>query len=105
MALVYLLFVVAIFYWQFSAVRAGKVSKLKALGRYVGYSIAPVVLFGVGFVGLVGVEELTGGAFIGEGYARSLPFVIAGGSAVVMLTSLLFALLAWLIKPKQDGDR
>ena len=101
--LIYLTFVAVVFYWQAKKVKAGKSTKGKAIGIYAAYTIAPVILYGAVFFALVGVEELTNTAIIGEGYARSLLFVIAGGVAVVLLATLVFSLVVLSIK-RRDID-
>jgi hypothetical protein len=73
-----------IFYRQINLVRIGKTREGKAISLYATYTIAPVVLYGVVFLALVGPEEFTGTSIIGEGYARSLIFVIAGCTTAVL---------------------
>lgn len=98
MALIYLLFIAVVFYCQIKKVKAGKYSKRKAIGLYAVYTIAPIILYGVIFIALIGIERLTDTAIIGEGYARTLPFVIAGGFAVVIITTLLFSAVVLAMK-------
>lgn len=98
MALIYLLYSAVVFYWQIKIVKAGKSTKRKAIGLYTVYTIAPIILYGIVFITLVGVEELTDTAIIGEGYARTLPFVIAGGFAAVTITTLLFLAVVLAMK-------
>jgi hypothetical protein len=100
LVLIYLAFVAVAFYWQAKKVKAGKSTIGKAIGTYAAYAIAPVILYGAAFFALVGLEELTHTAIIGEGYARSLLFVIAGGVAVVLLATLVFSLVVLAMKRK-----
>ena len=62
------------------------------------YTIAPVIVYGIIFMVLVGIEELTDTAIIGEVYARSLLFVIVGGIAVTIIATLVFAVVVLIIK-------
>lgn len=98
MALVYIAYATAIFFWQINKVKTGKCSKGKAIALHAAYIVAPIVIYGAAFICLAGVEELTGTAIIGEGYARTFPFVIAGGLAVTVLATLIFAPLVLAIK-------
>jgi len=98
MALIYLLFIAIIFYWQIKVVKANKSTIRKTIGLYAVYTIAPVILYGIIFIALAGVEELADLAIISEGYARSLLFVMGGGLAVVVVTTLLFSALALAMK-------
>ena len=98
MALVYIAYATAIFFWQISNVKAGKHSKGKAIVLHAVYIAAPIVIYGAVFICLAGVEELTDTVIIGEGYARTFPFVIAGGMAVTVLATLIFAPVVMVIK-------
>jgi hypothetical protein len=98
MVLIYLAYVAAIFYWQLNNVKTGKCSKGKAIVLHAAYIAAPMVIYGAVFISLIGIEELTDRAIIGEAYARSLPFVIAGGVAVTALATLIFALVVLAMK-------
>lgn len=96
--LIYLAFIAVLFNWQVKMVKARKTAKGKAIGLYAAYSIAPIILYGVVFLALVAIEELTDAAIIGEGYARSLPFVIVGGLTVTLLATLIFTLVVMFLK-------
>ena len=100
MALIYLIFMTFLFYWQANAVKASKTSKARAIGLYAIYAAAPIILYGAVFMALVGIEELSGKALVGEGYARSLLLVIGGGLVVTAATTLLFSLLMLMMKPR-----
>lgn len=99
--LIYLAFVIAIFCWQLKLVKTGKSTKGKAIWLNLACTIAPTILYGVVFLALVGIEELTDTAIIGEGYARTLLFVIIGGVAVTLLSTLIFSLVVIFIKQKE----
>ena len=98
MGLIYLAYVIAIFYWQINNVKAGKCRKRKAIVLHAIYTTVPVVLYVAVFMLLIGVEELMDIAIIGEGYARTLLFVIAGGVAIAFLATLIFSLVVFAMK-------
>lgn len=104
MALIYLLFIAVVFYWQINAVKSGKITKKKAFGLYAGYTIAPVFLYGLVFMVLIGYEELADRAIISEGYARSIPFVIAGGTAVFIIVTLVFSIVILAVKTNNNDS-
>ncbi len=99
-ALLVLCVPVLAFAWQYRKVRRGTRSRLKATLLYAIFSAVPVLLYVGVFLVLVGVEELTGSALIGEAYARSLVIVAIGGLGVVAIGSLLFAVVAALTRPR-----
>jgi len=100
LVLIYLTFVAFVFYWQIKKVKVGGSAKGKAIRLYAAYTIAPIMLYGAVFIALVGTEEITDASIIGEGYARSLAFVLAGGVAVVLLTTLAFSIVIVTMKRK-----
>jgi hypothetical protein len=102
--LIYLAFVAATFYRLAGSVTTGKTTKGRAVILHAAYAIAPVLLYGTVFISLVGVEELTGAVIVGEGYARSLPFMIAGGMAVALLSTLVFSFVT-LVLGRKDARR
>lgn len=74
LVLIYLMCVAAVFYWQITNVKTGKYTKGKAILMHATFTIAPLALYGIVFILLVGLEEFTDIGIIGEGYARvSLP--------------------------------
>ena len=87
-----------VFYWQAKVVKVGKSTKRKAIGLYAAYTIAPIFLYSVVFMALVGIEELTNIAIIGEGYARSLFVVLIGSVAVTLVATLLFSIVVFIMK-------
>lgn len=103
MAAILLIIIIFVFYWQIRRFRGGGISKKKAIGLYVVYAIMPVVLYGSVFMDLVGIEELTNTAIISEGYARSLLFVIAGGLAVVVITTIVFSIVLFFINTEGES--
>ena len=103
MGLIYLAYVIAIFFWQINNVKTGKCRKRKAIVLHAIYITIPVVLYGAVFVLLIGAEELTDKAIIGEGYARTLPFVVVGGVAIACLATLVFSLVIFAMKQKKNN--
>ncbi len=103
MLLIYILIAVVVFYWQLDSFRSGKSGKGKAVALYLAYTIAPVLLYVIVFMALVGIEELTGRAIIGEGYARALIPLSALCLALSLLSTLIFAVVVMVIK-RRDND-
>jgi hypothetical protein len=104
--LLYLGFVLWVSCWLYRRVKSGRCGTVRAIGLHSACTSMPVLLYGAVFLMLVGVEELAGTAIIGEGYARTLPLVLAGGAAIVLLATLVFALLMLvLIRRGNDADR
>jgi cytochrome bd-type quinol oxidase subunit 2 len=105
MGFLFLIIIVAIvFIWQFKRLKRGKVTKPKAIGLFAGYSFLPVVLYGVVFFVLAGLEEVLDKAIIGELYARFLLFVLIGGSILVLISTVLFAAIAMVTKPDDNAS-
>jgi len=52
------------------------------------------------FLALVGVEELLNIYLVGEGYARSLMIVGVGGTALVIVGTIIFSIGVAFIKRK-----
>ncbi len=103
-ALLFILFIIVVFIWQIKRFMDGNTSKKQAIGLYAGYTITPVLLYGAVFFAMVGIEELTDMAIIGEEYARSLLLVVVGGSVVVIITTLAFAILLFILKTKDQNE-
>lgn len=91
---------IAAFIWQLSRVRRGLSSRLKGIVWYAIYSWVPVLLFVGVYFALVGLEELLKTSLIGEGYARSVTMVGLGGTAFVILGTMVFASVLAFIKGK-----
>ena len=98
--LIYIVFIAVISYWQVKLVMVGKITKGRAICLYLVYAILPVILYGMTFLALVGIEELIDVAIIGEGYARTLPFVIVTGLAMALMCTLIFSFAAIFIKQR-----
>jgi hypothetical protein len=77
-------------------------SKRKAVAWFAGASFLPLILFVLLLLAAVGLEELTGAAWISELLARSLVPVGAIAAGLALLANLAFvaALLAMKTGPK-----
>lgn len=98
MALLYLPLVALIFYWRLKVFKESNISKGKAIVLYSAYALAPLTLYASIFAILVGIESLTDIALIGEGYARTLPIILAGGIAVLLITTIVFSIVVQAVK-------
>ena len=87
-----------VFVRQIQQVRRGTRRKFKGAILFFSYSILPVLTYGLVFLVLVGVEELTRRSVITEGFARTLLLVIGIGSAEVLLLTVIFAVAVWLLR-------
>ena len=100
--LIFGVFLAVVFYWQIRNVKNRKTSKKKAVGLFAGYTLASLVLYGAVFMALVGIEELTHTAIIGEGYARTLPIVILGGTVVVIISTIVLSIVLYFLKIEDE---
>jgi hypothetical protein len=73
-------------------------SKLKAILWYAGASVLPAVLFFLAVLVTVGLEELTGAAWIGELFARSLVPVGAMAVGLALVANLAFVVTVAMMK-------
>jgi len=95
-----LLVPIASFVWQFRRIHRGVSSRFKGIVLYAAYSAVPVLMYIGVFLALVGVEELLNTSLIGEGYARSLMIVGVGGTALVIIGTIIFSIVVTFIKGK-----
>ena len=91
---------IASFVWQFRRVHRGVSSRFKGIVLYAAYSAVPVLMYIGIFLALVGVEELLNTSLVGEGYARSLIIVGVGGTALVIVGTIIFSIVVAFIKGK-----
>ena len=79
-------------------VKQHQCSKPKAVLWYAGASFMPLILFLLLFLAIVGLEELTGAAWISELFARSL--VSVGGIAIglALMANLAFVVTLSMTK-------
>ena len=104
MVFLFLIVIIAVvFFWQHKRLKQGKSTKSKSIGLFAGYSFIPVVLYGVVFFILAGLEEIFNKAIIGEFYARSLLYVLGGGSILVLISTVLFAAVAMVTKSDDNA--
>jgi len=89
---------IGVFARQIQQVRRGTRRKFKGAVLFVSYSILPVLIYGLVFLVLVGVEELTGLSLITEGFARTLLPVIGIGSAEVLSLTVIFAVAVCFLR-------
>ena len=93
-----LLVPLGVFARQLRCVRRGSRGRAKAIALFFGYAILPALCYGGLFLVLVGVEEMTGRALIGEGYARMLVPVVGFALAEVLLLGVIFAVAASVVR-------
>ena len=101
--LIYLTCVAVVFYLLINKVKLGRCTRIKAIALHAAFTILPLVLYGAVFILLIGIEEITDMAIIGEGYARTLPLVIVGGVAIALLATLIFTLVVLARKSWETG--
>ena len=94
---------VGVFAHQIQQVRRGTRGRSKGALLFFAYSILPVLTYGLVFLVLVGVEELTGTSVITEGFARTLFLVVGIGSAEVLLLTLIFAVAARFLRAPENA--
>ncbi len=70
--------------------KEGDLSKLKAYGFFLFINSLPIALFVILSLILVGIEELTGKAIIGDADARSFIILIAFGLLLLLNLSIIF---------------
>jgi heme/copper-type cytochrome/quinol oxidase subunit 1 len=79
-------------------VKQKQCSKAKAVLWYAGASLIPLIFFLLLFFAIVGLEELTGEAWISELFARSLIPVVAIATGLAILANLAFVVTLAMIK-------
>lgn len=97
-ALAVLLVPLAVCAHQYLRVRGGRRTRRAAILRCAVFSVLPVVLYVGLFLALVGVEELTGVALVGEGYARTLPLAAVAGLGLALFATLCLTLLLLFLR-------
>jgi len=94
----YIFFVLFIFIWQLHKVKNGKLSKRKAIVLYSVFTIVPIILYGLIFFTLVGIEEFSNKVIIDEEFARSFLIIIIGGLTIVAATLLILWFVLQFLK-------
>ncbi len=97
-ALTVLLVPLAVCVRQYLRVRSGRRTRCAAILRCAVFSVLPVVLYVGVFLALVGIEELTGIALVGEGYARTLPIAVVAGLGLALIGTLCLTLLLLFLR-------
>ena len=87
-----------VFAWQLRRLRSGARSRGRATASFLGYAILPALGYALLFFLLVGAEELTGRALIGEGFARMLLPLGAISLAEVLVLGVVFAIVANVLR-------
>lgn len=96
-----ILFPFAVFFLQLRKIRHGLVSRSKATVLFFLISLIPAATLITLFLGLVGMETLTGQALIGETHARALlPVTIVYFLVIAVLTLIFGIAAALLARPK-----
>jgi hypothetical protein len=80
------------------SVKQKQCSKAKAVLWYAGVSFLPLILFLLLFLATVGLEELTGAAWISELFARSLVPVGAIAASLALTANLAFVVTLAMMK-------
>jgi hypothetical protein len=80
------------------SVKQHQCSKARALLSYAGASFVPLILFLLLFFATVGLEELTGQAWISELFARSLFPAGAIATGMALIANLAFAVTLAMMK-------
>ena len=75
-------------------------TKTKVILWYACISFLPLILFSLLFLATVGLEELTGEAWISELFGRSLVLVGAIATGLALLGNFVFVVTVVLIKPE-----
>lgn len=89
---------VYMFHSLYRSVGQRRCSKLKAIVWYAGASLLPAVLFFLAFLLAVGLEEVTGAAWIGELLARSLVPVGIMAVGLALLANVAFVVAVAMMK-------
>jgi protein-S-isoprenylcysteine O-methyltransferase Ste14 len=79
-------------------VKQKRCSKAKAVLWYAGASLVPSIFFLLLFFATVGLEELTGEAWISDVFARSLIPVAAIATGLALLANLAFVVTLAMMK-------
>jgi hypothetical protein len=80
------------------SVKQHQCSKARAVLSYAGASFVPLILFLLFFFATVGLEELTGQAWISELFSRSLIPVGAIATGLALIANLAFAVTLAMMK-------
>lgn len=90
---------IVVFARQVRRVRNGERGRGRGVLLFVAYSLLPIAAYILGFFALVGIEEVSGAALIGESFARTLPFAVGIGLLEVLLLTIVFSIVIFFLKP------
>ncbi|NIT13900.1 MAG: hypothetical protein GTN99_06585 [Candidatus Dadabacteria bacterium] len=88
------------FRYSASKYKKENASRLKAYLYFLSITSAPILIYTLICLSMVGVEELSGKAIIEESFARS--FIIIAGFGLLLLLNLSVIFIFYLIKSKRD---
>jgi hypothetical protein len=88
--------------WIFIRTRTSQIPMRKALLRGALLSLLPLAIYVGLFFSLIGLEELTGKALVGEGLARSFLIVVGAGLTVWLLSGISLSLVLVVTKLKDS---
>ena len=86
-------------------VKHNALAKVRAFLYYTGLSISPVVIYILFFLGLVGLEEVTGTAILTEGLARSVLISIGFGMVVWLVSLIIFGITLTFISSSASSPQ
>jgi len=109
MLAVLLIAVLALQVWVWNSlvtrVRSGRLSPARAVLRYTGAALLPVVGLAIVFFTLVGLEEWLGIAVLSEPFSRATPLLALLLIGLFVIGSLGFALWCTYLAMSQHEDR
>jgi hypothetical protein len=83
-------------------VAARQISPGKAVLKYLGWTLTPLVLLVATFFALIGIEELSSGALIPETFARASPLAAGLCLLIVIVMTIVLAVVAWRARPAAE---
>lgn len=93
-----LLVPIGIFISQLRRVRAGTQSGGKGIVGFFSFAMIPVLSYVLMFFALIGIEEVTKIAIVGEGMSRSVVLVAAIGVSEVVVLTVPVAIVASVMR-------
>src|SRR5581483_7731764 len=76
--------------WLRRRLKRGAIKRLRAFGYYAGLVLAPVVVYTLLFLALVGIERAFGVPLITDELARALASILGLGLAMWLIASVAF---------------
>ena len=87
----------------YKRVKGGVLKKSSALWRYTSLVVAPIILYILFFLALVGFEELTHIGLTTEGLARANFILIGLGISIWLVSTLVFGVMLMFIKSQPSS--